>query len=57
MSKIDIGVIFYGRPYAGGTGSYIVTQQTDNIDTRGFYTTLKLVRVGSSERYPKSTIQ
>lgn len=57
MSKIDIGVLFYGRPYAGGTGSYIVTQQTDNIDTRGFYTTLKLVRVGSSERYPKSTIQ
>lgn len=56
MSKIDIGVIFYGRPYAGGTGSYIVTQQTDEIGLNGFFTTLKLVRVGSSERYPKSTI-
>ena len=57
MSKIDLGVLFYGKLYAGATGSYIVTQQTDNIDTKGFYTTLKLVRVGSSERYPNSTIQ
>lgn len=57
MSKIDIGCFFYGKLYAGATGSYIVTQQTDNIDTKGFYTTLKLVRVGSSERYPNSTIQ
>ena len=57
MSKIDIGCFFYGKLYAGGTGSYIVTQQTDSIDTQGFYTTLKLVRVGSSERYPNQSIQ
>lgn len=57
MSKIDIGCFFYGKLYAGATGSYIVTQQTDNIDTKGFYTTLKLVRVGSSERYPTQNIQ
>lgn len=51
MSKVDIVCLFYGKAYAGATGSYIVTQQTDNIDTSGFYTTLKLVRVGNSERY------
>lgn len=55
MSKIDIGVIFYGKLHVS-TGSYIITQQTDTIDTSGFYTTLKLVRVGNSERYPNSTI-
>lgn len=57
MSKVDIGCLFYGKLYAGATGSYIITQQTDNIDTSGFYTTLKLVRVGSSERYPSQSIQ
>lgn len=57
MSKVDLGCLFYGKLYAGATGSYIVTQQTDSIDTNGFYTTLKLVRVGSSERYPTQYIQ
>ena len=56
MSKIDIGCFFYGKLYAGATGSYIVSQQTDSIDFQGFYTTLKLVRVGSSERYPNGKI-
>ena len=56
MSNIDIGYFFYGKLWAGGTGKWIITQQTDNIDTSGFFTTLKLVRVGNSERYPNSTI-
>lgn len=56
MSKVDLGCLFYGRLYAGGTGSFVITSQTDSIGTDGFYTTLKMVRVGSSERYPNSTI-
>ena len=54
MSKVDLGVFFYGHRYAGGTGSYIISQQTDEIGTNGFFTTLKMVRVGSSERYPNN---
>ena len=57
MSKVDIGCFFYGRLYAGATGSYIVSQQTDEIGLNGFFTTLKLVRVGSSERYPNEKLQ
>ena len=57
MSKVDLGCLFYGKLYAGATGSYIVTQQTDEVGLNGFFTTLKLVRVGSSERYPTQTIQ
>ena len=56
MSNIDIGCFFYGKLFAGGTGKWIITQQTDTIGSDGFFTTLKLVRVGNSERYPSSTI-
>ena len=56
MSNIDIGCFFYGKLFAGGTGKWIITQQTDTIELDGFFTTLKLVRVGNSERYPNSTI-
>lgn len=56
MSKIDLGCLFYGKLYAGATGSYVVTQQTDEIGLNGFFTTLKLVRVGNSERYPTDKV-
>lgn len=56
MSKVDLGCLFYGKLYAGATGSYVVTQQTDEVGLNGFFTTLKLVRVGSSERYPTDKV-
>lgn len=55
MSSIDIGCIFYGKLHSS-TGKYIVTKQVDNIGMDGFYTTLSLVRVGPSERYPSPKI-
>ena len=57
MSKVDLGCLFYGKLYAGATGSYVISQQVDEIGLNGFFTTLKLVRVGSSERYPTSYVQ
>lgn len=56
MSTLDLGVIFFGKLFSA-TGKYLISQQTDEIGTNGFFSTLKLVRVGSSERYPNEKIK
>lgn len=51
MSSIDLACLFYGKPHTS-TGKYIITKQVDSIGVGGFFTTLSLIRVGPSERYP-----
>lgn len=55
MSKVDIGCFFYGHLLSSGTGNFVISKQVDEIGTNGFFTTLSLIRVGSSERYPNPT--
>lgn len=45
MTYVKLNIWFYGQKYIG-TGTYIVTKQTDQISTGGFTTTLKLTRIG-----------
>lgn len=46
MGKIELNVLFYGNSHIS-SGVYIITEQVDNLGYDGFFTTLKLVRVGS----------
>jgi hypothetical protein len=45
MSYVRVNTLFYGRKYAGGCGTYIITKQEDKIDASGYRTTLSLVRI------------
>ena len=51
MSKVDLAIWFYGK-LSIHTGQYVISKQVDEIGVNGFYTTLNMVRVSSSERYP-----
>ena len=44
MTHIKLNVYFYGRKHIS-TGTYIITEQDDEVSTSGFFTTLKLIRV------------
>lgn len=48
MSYVKLDVRFYGSKY-NASGTYIVTQQTDNISASGFRTTLTLTRIMGDE--------
>lgn len=45
MSYVKLNVLFYGRKHIA-SGYYTITKQTDTIDSSGYRTTLKLLRVG-----------
>ena len=45
MSYVRVNTLFYGRKYAGGCGTYIITKQEDKIDASGYRTTLSLTRI------------
>ena len=45
MTHVRLRVFFFGNKHIS-SGLYIVTQQKDHIDERGYYTTLSLTRVG-----------
>ena len=44
MGKIELNIILWNPIFSG---VYIITEQVDNLGYDGFFTTLKLVRVGS----------
>lgn len=48
MSYIRVNVYFYGKKHSS-SGLYIITKQTDTIDSSGYKTTLSLVRIGGAE--------
>lgn len=47
MTYVKLNVLFYGKKYIA-SGYYIVTKQTDQIDSRGYRTTLELTRIGEN---------
>lgn len=46
MSYVKVNVLFNGGMKHISSGLYIITKQTDTIDTSGYKTTLELLRVG-----------
>ena len=50
MSYVRLNILYYGRKDID-SGLYIVLSQQDSIDTSGYRTTLKLVRVGGDDAY------
>ena len=46
MSYVKLNVLFAGGQRHISSGTYIITQQTDTINTSGYTTTLSLLRVG-----------
>ena len=50
MSYVRINILYYGRKDID-SGLYIVLSQQDSIDTNGYRTTLKLLRVGGDDTY------
>ena len=50
MSYVRINILYYGRKDID-SGLYIVLSQQDTIDTNGYRTTLKLLRVGGDDTY------
>lgn len=49
MTYVKLNVLFYGRQHIS-SGYYIVTQQTDTIDSSGYRTNLKLTRIASTNK-------
>lgn len=47
MTNVKLNVYFYGRKHLS-SGLYVVTGESDHIDTQGFRTTLTLLRVGDT---------
>ena len=45
MSYVYIDARFFGKQHYA-SGYYIITKQTDNIDSTGYRTTLSLLKVG-----------
>ena len=45
MSYVKVNVMFNGIKHIS-SGLYIITKQTDTIDSSGYKTTLELLRVG-----------
>lgn len=50
MTYVRINAFFYGQRHIS-SGLYIITQQIDNISSRGYNTRLSLVRIGGDEDY------
>lgn len=50
MTYVKLNVWFYGRKHIS-SGYYIITSQTDNIDTSGYFTTLGITRVAGDEGF------
>lgn len=48
MTYVKLNVLFYGKKHIS-SGYYVVTEQTDSIDSNGFRTTLKLLRIKGDE--------
>lgn len=48
MSQIRLNVLFYGRKHIY-SGIYSIIGQTDTVNSEGFRTTLRLLRVGGSQ--------
>lgn len=48
MSYVKVNVLFYGRKHIS-SGTYVITGQTDTIDTGGYVTQLSLTRIASDE--------
>ena len=45
MTHVRLNILFFGKRYID-SGLYIITKQVDEIDSRGYRTTLSLTRVG-----------
>lgn len=50
MSYLKINVYFFGRKHIS-SGLYIITRQTDRVDSSGYRTTLNLSRIGGDQEY------
>ena len=50
MSYVRVNILYYGKKDID-SGLYIVTSQQDVIDSNGYRTTLKLMRVGGDDTY------
>ena len=50
MSYVRVNILYYGNKDID-SGLYIVLSQQDTIDTNGYRTTLKLLRVGGDDTY------
>lgn len=48
MSYIRLNMLYYGKKHIS-SGLYVVTQQVDTIDERGYRTTLSLVRISGDD--------
>lgn len=48
MTYVKLNVLFYGKKHIS-SGYYVVTEQTDSVDSNGFRTTLKLLRIKGDE--------
>ena len=46
MTYVKVNVWFAGGQKHISSGTYIITQQTDNINSNGYTTTLQLLRIG-----------
>lgn len=46
MTYVKVNVLFYGRPHIA-SGLYIITKQTDTVDSNGYKTTLNLTRIST----------
>lgn len=44
MTYVKLNVLFFGRKHIN-SGYYIITSQTDSVDSSGYQTTLKLTRI------------
>lgn len=48
MSYLRVNVYFYGQKHTS-SGLYVITKQTDSINTQGYKTTLELLRLSGDE--------
>lgn len=46
MTYVKVNVLFYGRPHTA-SGLYIITKQTDTVDSNGYKTMLNLTRIST----------
>lgn len=44
MSYLKVNTLFYGRKH-NTSGTYVITKQTDTVNSQGFRTTLDLLKV------------
>lgn len=48
MTYLKINTLFYGRNHIS-SGLYIITKQTDSVDSSGYKTVLNLTRISTLE--------